>query len=262
MADINVGELLFMRDTQARLLADPELTGQTLLFALALLQYLVYRDVEGEAQRRKTDPEWWPKRWIHEIDAMVNGRRVPTLAERTQLHMDAQTEQAWAHTQAGWPVAGTPAVRPVKALNPAEFTNSEWVRSVLAADFPRYEPPVQWGRRCVASMKRRPGLCGKSSSNWWVDRDPETGHQRHLALCSRHNTPQEKAPWDARLAAWRDNGSPVPAVNSGGVLAAHFSGNWDELYQWASPWRTRNDNREPERPRLRLIPDLPDTDEE
>lgn len=256
MPRIDIDAVLNARRVQTRLLRDPALTGQTLLFALALMQFLVDRDADGEQQRREHDPEWWPGRWIHEIDAMVNGRQVPTLAERQRLRDEAAAETLWAQTQAGWPHQDAPAVRPVATLNPAEFTTTSWVRSVLAADFPRYEPPKRWGARCVAPMKRRAGECGKSTSNWRMDRDPLTGHQRRVAFCSRHNSPEFTDLYDARLQAWRDNGSPVPAVNTGGVLASHFGGNWDQLYAWASPWRDRNDNREPDRPRLRLVPDL------
>jgi hypothetical protein len=269
---LDVGRLVRLRNQYARLYADPALTGDTLLLALAMSDLVIGVDPDVK-RREQADP--FPRRWIHEIDAMVNGTKVPNRRERELLTAQWREEQAstnaefYAHHGGGIGlVQGTPTAaltvaktgRKPRKLNRDDFTSERWVMRVMGADFPRYEPTERHTSRCVAPMIRREGSCGRSSSTRWLDRDPETGIQRWVGLCSRHATPEAKAPWDARIVAWRDNGSPLPPVNMGGHLARHFNGDWDALYAWACPWRDKNNNREPPRPKLRLITNTPDED--
>ena len=133
-----------------------------------------------------------------------------------------------------------------------------WVQAAVRNDLPRYEPenlkrPYE-RPTCFAPMIRRVGVCGKSTTVMWTDRDPETGVGEYVGLCSRHRALEVNS--RHRLTAWRDNGEPSPPPNRGGILPRYFKTDWAKLYGWAAPGRTPLEGaREavPPRPTLRLI---------
>lgn len=130
-----------------------------------------------------------------------------------------------------------------------------WVQRVIADDVPRYEPLRQGTvTPCAAPRARGGGLCGKASSLVFVDREPTTGSASWRGLCRRHR--ELRATFTARLQAWRDNGSPMPPPNKGGILPKYFNADWDSLYKWAAPYLTplkTGAPTTPARPQLQLL---------
>lgn len=66
---------------------------------------------------------------------------------------------------------------------------------------------------------------------------------------------QHRAAWEA----WKANGSPTPANNTGGHLRRYFTyRSWDELYAWANSRYTPGETPKPvpERARLALVTPL------
>lgn len=116
--------------------------------------------------------------------------------------------------------------------------NAYRVRSVIAADVPRYEVPYVYAR-CVAVKTRGPDAggrcCGSPSGGPWLDRDPLTGEGRYIGYCTRHFTDVIRQLRVDREAQWIANGRPSPPANTGGVLARYFRTDWDALYRWAAP---------------------------
>lgn len=132
-----------------------------------------------------------------------------------------------------------------------------WVRHVIGDDAPRYEPEHVFAVTCVAPMIRRDGLCGKGTSDRFIDRDPLTGAAEWKGLCSRHSG--LRPTFNARTEAWVNHGRPSPPANRGGVFPRYFSGNWTELYRWAAPGREptgAGPPPTPPRPRLRIVRDI------
>lgn len=131
------------------------------------------------------------------------------------------------------------------------------LRIVLSADVPRYEPPRDGYGLCTAPMIRRTGPCGKRASESGYLIDPTTGVQTPWGRCARH-----RADRSAALAhrdayqQWRVQGEPRPPANAGGVLPRHFTTDWEQVWDWAAPWRIRAEGAKPAtppRPVLRLI---------
>lgn len=104
-------------------------------------------------------------------------------------------------------------------------------RAAVAADAPRYEPPVsleQTPRGCPGSGRHQ----GHRRVVKWVG-DIETGAWEWREVCGAH----------VDIARQRSHQSPDPAPNRGGVLAAVFPEiNLDVVYAWArSGWTPAGD---------------------
>jgi len=131
------------------------------------------------------------------------------------------------------------------------------LRHVVGRDVPRYEPPSNGYGLCTALMIRRAGLCGKRSSESGYLIDPMTGVQTPWGRCSRHSPDRvaQLAHSDA-YRQWRVQGEPRPPANTGGVLPRYFTTDWDQVWDWAAPYRTRAVGAKPiapPKPVLRLI---------
>lgn len=137
--------------------------------------------------------------------------------------------------------------------------NAVHLRVVLRRDVPSYTPsmdPVY----CQAPMIRREH-CGKPvRMRCWL-LDPLTGTRAPAGWCARHQGHQDVVEAQRRqlYSQWVANGSPVPAFNTGGVLARHLPAKWDEIYRWVCPgWE---DRPAPVRPKLYVVrdttPDMP-----
>ena len=138
--------------------------------------------------------------------------------------------------------------------------SSQHIRYVVGHDVPRYEPPREGYGVCTAPMIRRAGLCGKRSSESGYLIDPLTGVMTPWGRCARHRDTDRRAAALAHSDAyrqWRVQGEPRPPANTGGVLPRYFVTDWDQVWDWAAPYRTRADGAKPAtppRPVLRLIP--------
>jgi hypothetical protein len=131
-----------------------------------------------------------------------------------------------------------------------------WVRRVIQADIPRYEPPPQPHKGCLAPMIRREGLCGKTTVVRGWERDPLTGAATAYAFCSRHRNHADDWRIQQNNKQWRENGQPSPPPNAGGVLRRYFDSDWAHLYKWAAPYITPLDGAKPPtlpKPSLSLI---------
>lgn len=133
------------------------------------------------------------------------------------------------------------------------------VSSIIASDFPRYDPPPFTDDvACQAPMVRR-AVCGRpATSTSMYDIDPATGERTPIGVCSKHRNVHDDLVGftDARrhYQQWKANGEPTPAHNAGGVLARYFR-DMDALYAWAAPYRRATPGEgKPPRPVLRLIP--------
>lgn len=129
----------------------------------------------------------------------------------------------------------------------------EWARYAIRQDLPRHVP-VGDGNVCVGEMIRRPGLCGKSSTQRHWLRDPVTGEVTVVGSCSRHHEALRRTE-NVTALAWVDAGKRPGPQNAGGILERYFTANWDKVYAWSSPTWTRPGTalEPPRRPNLTLI---------
>jgi hypothetical protein len=217
---VNAGEhsATLRRDRWAtRMFADPTLTGDLLLLALAF-------------NRRPR----WPGRSVRPQPTPAGTVMAGLLAgDREPPRRAWQVEVA---RMLGWP--------------------PEKVRWVLANDRPRYEPPwLQSIERhpCEGVMVRRDGPCGQPNSRTHqvIEYSPVDGTQVAHHFCSRHA--DQAAEFRARLPRRAD--CPRPAANRGGVLPRYFKADWPAIWRWASPgWEPPPDTPlPPGRPQLVLV---------
>jgi len=137
----------------------------------------------------------------------------------------------------------------------------DWARYAVRQDLPRHVP-VGDGFTCVGQMIRRPGLCGRSTTQRHQMVDPLTGERTVVGTCSRHHDEINKLEDQARKA-WIAAGKRPGPQNAGGILERYFTADWDRVYTWASPYWTRPDSpaEPPRRPTLTLIVGGLDVDE-
>lgn len=136
-------------------------------------------------------------------------------------------------------------------------------RAVIGDDAPRYEMtfPKMDEKFCVGKMLRPAGApCQRRPSLQASVPHPFTGERHMIGACRdpRHQEAYNAQHRDA-WAAWRANGSPQPANNTGGHLRRYFTyRNWDELYAWANRRYTPGETPKPvpERARLALVTPL------
>ncbi|WP_439030242.1 hypothetical protein [Gordonia terrae] len=131
-----------------------------------------------------------------------------------------------------------------------------FVRAVIRRDVPRYIGERTTTGLCIAPMIRRDGPCGKRAYRTVKIIDPMTGRWAMEGYCTRHWSLDHKIRSQRLFVEWQELGEPVPPANSGGVLRRYFNTVWDELYDWADPYRVRNEGgKEPTipRPKLELI---------
>jgi hypothetical protein len=131
--------------------------------------------------------------------------------------------------------------------------HGEWARYAVRQDLPRHMP-VGDGATCVGRMIRRPGLCGRSSTQRHWRHDALTGEVTVMGSCARHHD-EVRAIESASRQAWIAAGKRPGPQNAGGNLERYFSANWDKVYTWSSPTWTRPGTalEPPRRPHLTLI---------
>lgn len=135
------------------------------------------------------------------------------------------------------------------------------LKSILREDAPRYQMRYEkFGYPCTGTMLRPAGApCRHHATRTGSIPNPFTGERRWAGSCSnpRHVAAFEaesKAGWDA----WRANGSPEPANNTGGHLMRYFDSDWVAMYSWASgQYKPAGGVPEPDLPRARLAVVLP-----
>jgi len=186
--------------------------------------------------------------------ALVHETRMQEIQGRSRL----RTKQDIGHRKADiWRDAAW-------LLHPDLDEQGAWLRAkhIVGDDSPRYEMDHSRPTPCVGTMIRPAGApCKRRVTISSAVPNPMTGERRMIGACSEarhraaHNA-QHKDGW----AAWRLNGEPQPANNTGGHMRRYFSyKNWDELYAWAnyrySPGETPKPA--PERARLALVTQLP-----
>lgn len=111
------------------------------------------------------------------------------------------------------------------------------VRSAIAEDAPRFEPPNMHAREvpCEAPMIRRVGPCGKRATMHVRVTDRVTGRWRLGGWCGRHRGDYLVAVREQQRA-FASKTIPTPAPNVGGLLALyHPSRSWPDWYAWAKP---------------------------
>lgn len=113
-----------------------------------------------------------------------------------------------------------------------------WVRLTVASDMPRYTPDRLPGAGCV-QIRPDGQMCGKKPHVTEVERQPITGQGRQVAYCTTHWSHDRSWKLQAQEKAWRANGKPEPAPNTGGHLVRYveFTNStkeiWDGYYRWA-----------------------------
>lgn len=109
------------------------------------------------------------------------------------------------------------------------------LHSLIDPDVPKYRAPNPTVRECFGEKLRPLGdPCGARVSSWSMVPNALNGEHYQLATCSnkRHQSEYLQRERDA-WKAWRENGSPQPPHNSGGVLAKHLGdSNMARLYEW------------------------------
>lgn len=136
------------------------------------------------------------------------------------------------------------------------FPNTAHLRhhmnGILRGDIRRYDPDADpenrsyWDISCGAPMIRKTGPCGVHATTRYLLVDYDSGRERWTGACSR----KEHKRWletvfarnrPARGAEDCPPPPPVPAANTGGVLARHIPEiNWTKIYQlykadWSPP---------------------------
>lgn len=121
----------------------------------------------------------------------------------------------------------------------------DWVRMTVASDKPRYAPDrLPADRRCV-QVKADGQVCGNQSHATSVDRHPITGRGREVAYCIKHWSRDLASKIEGQDRAWRANGKPEPAPNTGGHLVRYLEFTtgakdiWDRYYTWAVQFSAR-----------------------
>lgn len=143
------------------------------------------------------------------------------------------------------------------------------VRGILRGDIRRYDSrrAVPNGVVCTAPMIRRAGECGQPSShgNRETLTDLDTGERTEIGSCSN---PKHRE-WLQRVVrrnrdAMKEHPPPVPAANSGGVLARHIPEvDWDKVYVQIDPnWTPPPEEKPWTKPKLALLLGEPDPDDE
>lgn len=127
---------------------------------------------------------------------------------------------------------------------------------VIKADIRRYDHEADkasgsvWSVTCGAPMIRRPGPCGVSASDRRLLVDHDTGRQQYIGACGR---PPHKH-WMETVYARNSKGEdrpapPMPAANTGGVLARHLPEiGWESIYLNYDPYWERPPEESPWKP--------------
>jgi hypothetical protein len=129
------------------------------------------------------------------------------------------------------------------------------LEKVIKADIRRYdhtkdkEAGSHWYVSCGAPMKRRQGPCGINATDRRLLVDHDTGREQYIGACSR---PDHKhwmqSTFDRNRKGEDRPAPPLPAANTGGVLARHLPEiGWADIYlhydpHWSpppedSPWK-------------------------
>lgn len=115
-----------------------------------------------------------------------------------------------------------------------------------------------------ASHRANPGnVCGARGSTSVREYDLTTGQLRtEHWFCRRHRDQADRV--RAQIEAAGERPEPIP--NTGGLLPCYFGGDWERIYQWASPgwrrpfhglcaddWPTLTQQVLPRKPRLSVV---------
>ncbi|MFJ6889885.1 hypothetical protein ACIQRC_34270 [Streptomyces californicus] len=91
---------------------------------------------------------------------------------------------------------------------------------------PGYVPPVD--------VRNARGICGANSHHKVLELDPRTGWTIPHWFCKRHVEHAERV---AEQVREQNAAAPAPIPNRGGLLPAHFSAPWEEVYRRYAPAR-------------------------
>lgn len=201
-------------DSVERMMEDPEMTGRTLAFGIALIHEMRMRDVQGKSRSRKSDNAftlphvWRDAAWL--------------------LYPDADEAAVWRSLKS---IVGDDAPR--YEMPRGKFDANPCMGTMLR--------PL--GAPCQKRATWSAGLV-----------NPFNGERRHAGACSNPNHRATfDAALKAAYDAWKVNGRPEPENNTGGHLMRYFRyPKWDEMYGWANYRFKPGATPEPEPPRARL----------
>jgi hypothetical protein len=201
-------------DTVERMMEDPEMTGQTLAFGIALIHEMRMQHAQGKSRSRKSENAFTlPNTW----------RDAAWL-----LYPSADEGEVWRLLKR---IIGDDAPR---YEMPRESSDARLCMGTMLRPL---------GAPCRRRTTWSAGLV-----------NPFNGERRHAGACSNptHRAIFESA-LRAANEAWKVNGKPEPKNNTGGHLMRYFTyPKWDELYGWASYRFKPGTTPEPEPPRARL----------
>lgn len=158
---------------------------------------------------------------------------------------------------AAWLDFGLPAAETLTEMAAGLWSVEEKWRLLKAyqGDVRTYRPFRPRVDSCGAPMMRRSGTCGHRSTviGTFVT-DWLTGEKTWVAACRRHRVWFDGV-WRENLAV-KPSDPPLPAANSGGVLAKHFPElDWPEFWRRIQPrWVEHPEPVAWPRPALRILP--------
>jgi len=198
MTDRRIGDKLIEHDLcEARLFADPDFDGETLLLALAISRALRDGCFALRRVRLETGPE--------DESAEAAPQRTSDALRRAQQTLRLGPDAG--HRDPNWRL-----------------------RRLIERDIPRYEiHPPECGH-CDAPMVKRSGVCGQRTRNSVAVRSRDDGRLTWHFYCARHRD------WGTELYRSRPDVAdcPTPPCNAGGLLMRHFPDwDWETLYRWA-----------------------------